>query len=333
MTEAPPPPKGPWRPWQKFMLGYVCTLAVVVCCFQAAAGEQQFGGTGFDGSGSITGDGTGTATGFLHEIEANTATSGAPNVLEALESGKLLTNDGVGAAVNYHTLPSAVAGLEFSFHLEDSTGGAGLRVTAASGDTIEIGGLETASAGYVESTSRDSGITLTAVNADEWATTTMPAGSRSAWNIDGVASGFGAHGSYWVSTPAATDAMVDTPLKAAGTTTSGPIQDWTQSGTNRMTYNGLKALDFTISITVGMSREGGGGKLLGSILLAEGGTPIPGARVDRQMSDSTDEGAFPLTFVVTASTNSFYEIWVASSLEKELTIESGGMTIWQTSSD
>jgi hypothetical protein len=46
----------------------------------------------------------------LRPVEASTAGSGAPNVLAAPESRKLLTNEGAGAEA-YHTLPAAAAGL------------------------------------------------------------------------------------------------------------------------------------------------------------------------------------------------------------------------------
>lgn len=97
-------------------------------------------------------------------LEANTAVSGAPNVLIEHESGKTLTNEGAAAA-NYHTLPAARKGLRYTFVVQTTNG---LRVVAAAGDTIGKVGTVTAAAGYVESTTQRAAIELLAINATEW---------------------------------------------------------------------------------------------------------------------------------------------------------------------
>lgn len=55
-------------------------------------------------------------------VEANTAASGAPNVLTALESRTALTNEGA-TSQNYHTLPTAVAGQTFTVYCQHGTAG------------------------------------------------------------------------------------------------------------------------------------------------------------------------------------------------------------------
>lgn len=112
-------------------------------------------------TGSFVGVGSG---GGSVTIEANTAGVGAPNVLEASEVGKYLTNFG-STAKNYHTLPTAAAGLIFTFICVD---GDGLRATAASGDAIRFDLAVTSAAGYIESTSIGSTITLVAIDSDTW---------------------------------------------------------------------------------------------------------------------------------------------------------------------
>lgn len=97
-------------------------------------------------------------------VEASTAGSGAPNVLAANESGKLLTNEGSTAA-NYHTLVSAVAGYKYEFFVQDADG---MRIVANTGDTIRVIDKVTASAGYIESTTIGSCVVLKAINATEW---------------------------------------------------------------------------------------------------------------------------------------------------------------------
>lgn len=107
-----------------------------------------------------------TGIGFLgaaREVEANTAVLASPNLLLATESRKLLTNEGA-TAENYHTLPSAAAGIEFEFYSIDSDG---IRVVAAAGDEIEYNGTVSAVAGFVRLPTNASA-RMIAVNATRW---------------------------------------------------------------------------------------------------------------------------------------------------------------------
>lgn len=108
--------------------------------------------------------GTWRLFGAINVVEANTAGSGTPNALNDLESNKLLTNEGATAA-NYHTLPTAVAGLTYTFVVQDADG---MRIVANTGDTIRLGSKVTATAGYIQSTTIGDYVTLTAINATEW---------------------------------------------------------------------------------------------------------------------------------------------------------------------
>jgi hypothetical protein len=101
---------------------------------------------------------------FRMEVEANVAGSGAPNVLTNVETNKVFTNEGV-TAQNYHTLPTATAGLVYTFFVQDSDG---IRVVAASGDTIRIEGSVSGAAGRIDSTTVGSSVTLVAINSTEW---------------------------------------------------------------------------------------------------------------------------------------------------------------------
>lgn len=96
-------------------------------------------------------------------VEANTANSGSPNIITAAESGSVFTNEGA-TALNYHTLPTAAAGLVYTFYVQDTDG---IRVVANTGDTIRIDTAVSAAAGYAESTTVGSSVTLTAINATE----------------------------------------------------------------------------------------------------------------------------------------------------------------------
>lgn len=120
-------------------------------------------GSGLSISGTtITATGSGTVT-------PSTAGSGAPNVLTAAQSGSVITNEGT-TAENYNTLPAAAAGLEFTFVCQDADG---IRATAAAGDTIRIAGSVSAAAGFCNSTTIGSVVTLLAINATEWIATSV----------------------------------------------------------------------------------------------------------------------------------------------------------------
>ena len=97
-------------------------------------------------------------------VEANTAGVGAPNVLTAAESGKTLTNEGC-TAKGYHTLPTAVAGLTYTFTIQDTDG---MRIVAGAADTIRLNDEVSIATGYIDSTTIGSSVTLLAVNATEW---------------------------------------------------------------------------------------------------------------------------------------------------------------------
>lgn len=98
----------------------------------------------------------------LGSLEA--VTGAGPRVLTAPESRMTFTNEGTSAKVGF-TLPAAAAGLVFTFIVQDADG---IRVTAAAGDTIRVAGEVSIAAGYIESTTIGSTMTLMAINATEW---------------------------------------------------------------------------------------------------------------------------------------------------------------------
>lgn len=100
----------------------------------------------------------------IFAVEANIATSGAPNILDDSESQTILTNEGA-TNKNYQLLPTAVAGLYYPFLVQSASG---MRITANTGDTIRLGDKVTATAGYIESTGVGDWAILNAINSTEW---------------------------------------------------------------------------------------------------------------------------------------------------------------------
>lgn len=101
-------------------------------------------------------------------VSASTAGSGAPQGVGAANLGfpffGIATNEGATAKV-YFTLTTAAAGYEQTFIVQDADG---LRITSSASDTIQVIDKVTAAAGYIESTTIGSTVTLVSVNAVEW---------------------------------------------------------------------------------------------------------------------------------------------------------------------
>jgi hypothetical protein len=92
-------------------------------------------------------------------------------VLTAEDSNAMVvaTNSTAKSQVN---LPAAVVGLTFTVCLY--AGSTGVRIRAASGDQIRIGGVGiSGSSGYAETLTLYGSITLTAVNSAAWVATSV----------------------------------------------------------------------------------------------------------------------------------------------------------------
>lgn len=87
-----------------------------------------------------------------------------PVNLTNADSNKIFTNEGA-AALGVFNLPTAVAGLRYTFIVQDADG---IQVVANAGDTIRIGSLVSAAAGNASATDIGSVLELIAINATEW---------------------------------------------------------------------------------------------------------------------------------------------------------------------
>lgn len=102
---------------------------------------------------------------FFREVQAvdSSASEAAAN------SNILTTNEGATGMVT-RTLPNAVAGLTFTYYVQDADG---ITITAAAGDTIRIAGNVTADGGSISATTVGNSVTLGAINATEWVATSV----------------------------------------------------------------------------------------------------------------------------------------------------------------
>lgn len=121
-----------------------------------------------DEGGILNGkDTTGTSRRYAtadRTVEAVTDGSGSPNLLTAAETNGIFTNEGATAEA-YNVLPTAAANLIYTFVVLDTDG---LRVVANTGDTIRDAATESATAGYIRSSTIGDAITLAALNDTQW---------------------------------------------------------------------------------------------------------------------------------------------------------------------
>lgn len=114
-------------------------------------------------AGNMTGGGTVTAGGFLKTVTNDTDA----HAVLAAESGIVLTNAGAGGPFA-HTLPSAVAGLNYCFVVMAAQE---LRVTPAAGDVINIAGTAGDAAEYWTANAIGESLCLVAVDVTNWIAT------------------------------------------------------------------------------------------------------------------------------------------------------------------
>jgi hypothetical protein len=82
----------------------------------------------------------------------------------AADSRTVYTNEGTASQLAV-TLPAAVAGLSYTFVVQDTDG---IQLTAAAGDTIRVAGSVSSSGGTATASAVGDTITIIAINATEW---------------------------------------------------------------------------------------------------------------------------------------------------------------------
>lgn len=137
------------------------------------------------------------------------------------------------------------------------------------------------------------------------------------------------YGSFYFSTPAETSLSASpiAPAKAAGTTTEFVSNGMTVSNSNRITLDaGQTTRDYEVVASISATKAGGGATL-GTFYIAKNGTVVPGAMTNRQLANTSDEGAVPITCQLTLEAGDYLEIFVGSANNDNLTVESGGMSV------
>jgi len=236
----------------------------------------------------------------------------------AAESREVYTNEGDadGAAV---TLPTAAAGLEFTFIVQAAQL---FTINAAAGDTIRIGANVTAAAGYIRSNVVGDRISLLAINATEWIATSWTGEWTNGtwWAYDTHAEG----AIYWA-TPAATSNAAATPILCAGTTAAqGTAVKVTQAVTNRLTYTGVPTRNFIVEATIGISASATA--TTSKLYVYKNGSAVTGLVVTRYIAGS-DIGAVAIHGVVSLASTEYVELWCETDDGDDLTVTNGVFSI------
>jgi len=133
-------------------------------------------------------------------------------------------------------------------------------------------------------------------------------------------------GSCYFSTPASTTLSAATPAKAAGTTTSMQLADFTMPANNRLTYTATDTRTFQAMFT-GSASKASGGSALSAGYIAKNGSVITGSQVQRQLANTSDIGAGAVSAQFTLAQNDYIEFWVETDNGDDLTIEAGVLSV------
>ena len=130
------------------------------------------------------------------------------------------------------------------------------------------------------------------------------------------------YGSIYFSATAVTTVEANTPVKAAGTTTTMQLADFLHPSDNRLTYNGATTRVFEVRFDGSITKTVGGDSPTIFYLYKDGGA-ILGAKVGRYIASSGDEGAFAVSAQVSLAQNSYIELWFENTTGDDMTITAG----------
>lgn len=141
---------------------------------------------------------------------------------------------------------------------------------------------------------------------------------------DGYFAHAGVYGGLYFSTPASTTLAAATEAKAAGTTTSLGVSNFTHSN-NRLQYNGNKTRRFKVTATLSLVKASGTSSAV-SVYLAVDGSLVTGLQVDMTVPD-TAEYPVSLTGIVQMAESSYVEVFLETDTGDDLTVNTGTVVV------
>ena len=131
------------------------------------------------------------------------------------------------------------------------------------------------------------------------------------------------HGSYYFLTTAATDNILNTPIKCAGTTTGNDCNGFSHSADNRLSYTGAVSRVFNITCTFSATCSGATDAIF---YLYKNGELVPGSKILRTIGTGSPAGAGAVSSLVKMKKDDYVELWCETDASADdLTIESGVM--------
>lgn len=132
-------------------------------------------------------------------------------------------------------------------------------------------------------------------------------------------------GSLYLSTPATEGMVAGTEEKVAGTTTAGPLQDFTMPVDNRLLYGGTDTIQVRVIINVAGSFSVNFTTL--GIYVAKNGSFIPASHIDREVATGGDHGSWGTSWKVELATGDYIEAFLESDKTGDATIDHMVMTV------
>lgn len=119
------------------------------------------------------------------------------------------------------------------------------------------------------------------------------------------------YGTYYVSSSAATTISNTTAhFKVAGTTTAGPLSQFTHTD-NRLTYTGTPTQVFHVDVAISMTSASANQVI--EFAIFKNGTLETGSEIQRKQGTATDVAALALDFMVSMATNDYVEVYVKNT--------------------
>lgn len=131
----------------------------------------------------------------------------------------------------------------------------------------------------------------------------------------------------YFSTPALTTLAAATPTKAAGTTTSMPVDNGFTHTDNRLTLDaGQTTRDYRVSANFSVVKSDGGATDA-SFYIAKNGSILTPSKIIRTLANTSDHGSVSIGTGVELEADDYVELWVETTNGDDLTVEAGGLGV------
>lgn len=138
-----------------------------------------------------------------------------------------------------------------------------------------------------------------------------------------------ATGNIYISSATSTViSTVNTPYKAAGTTTAVNLFRVTAPANNRLTYTGTKTRRFQVIASLAASFSSSVSNRYFSFYIAKNGTILPESKQKVKLINNTDQTSITLSCSVSTAPNDYIEVWVENNSDgTDITLQTLNLSI------